>query len=217
MKRLGAIGTAVLLLIVGASAIGYAQGKQKDEKQGGPQKQAAPGKNNGQQQANRPPQQQSERTQPVQQRQQANKPPQQQTVRARPVQQQRTQQQQQAQQVQQRGVWQQRSARNWDSEHRTWQQRGGYNGYRIPDDYFRSYYGGSHYFRVYSLPFIQVGGYPRFQYGGYWFSVLDPYPEYWGATWYQTDDVYVDYYGDGYYLYNRRYPSRPGIAISISF
>jgi hypothetical protein len=57
---------------------------------------------------------------------------------------------------------------------------------------------------------------PRFQYNGYWFSLYDPYPEYWGNNWYQTDDVYVTYYDDGYYLYNRRFPGRPGIAISIS-
>jgi hypothetical protein len=55
--------------------------------------------------------------------------------------------------------------------------------------------------------------YSRFQYGGYWFTFLDPYPEYWGDTWYQNDDVYVD---GGYYLFNRRYPDRPGVAISIS-
>jgi hypothetical protein len=34
-------------------------------------------------------------------------------------------------------AWQERRARSWESEHRTWQQRGGYNGYRIPDDRFR--------------------------------------------------------------------------------
>jgi hypothetical protein len=129
---------------------------------------------------------------------------------------QRSPQQQQAQQVQQRSVWQQHRATNGDSQQRTWQQRGGYNGYRIPTSYFGSYYGSSHYFSIYSLPFMVVGGYPRFQYGGYWFSMMDPYPEYWGPTWYETDDMYVDYYGDGYYLYDRRYPGRPGIAISIS-
>ena len=62
-----------------------------------------------------------------------------------------------------------------------------------------------------------VDGYPRFQYQGYWFIFLDPYPEYWGNNWYETDDVYVDYYDGGYYLFNRRYPGRPGIAISITF
>jgi hypothetical protein len=129
---------------------------------------------------------------------------------------QRTPQQQRAQQGEQRGGWQHRRAGNWASEHRTWQQRGGYNGYRIPDSYFRSYYGQDHVFLVFDLPFMEVGGYPRFQYGGYWFSLVDPYPEYWGASWYETDDVYVDYIDNGYYLYNRRYPGRPGVAISIS-
>jgi len=62
-----------------------------------------------------------------------------------------------------------------------------------------------------------VGGAPRFQYGGYWFSPVEAYPEYWGDNWYQNDDVYVDYINDGYYLFNRRFPGRPGIAISISF
>ena len=73
-----------------------------------------------------------------------------------------------------------------------------------------------HSFRVYDLPFLEVGGYPRFQYEGYWFSVIDPYPEYWGADWFRSDDMYVDYYEDGYYLYDRRFPGRPGIAVSIS-
>ena len=119
--------------------------------------------------------------------------------------------------MQQRGIWRQRRARNWQSEHRTWQQRGGYNGYRVPDAYYREHYGEGHSFRVYSLPFMFEGGDPRFQYGGYWFTVLDPVPEYWGSDWYQNDDVYVDYYDNGYYLYDRRYPGRPGLAISISF
>jgi hypothetical protein len=116
-----------------------------------------------------------------------------------------------------RKVWQQHRAHNWESEHRNWQQRGSYNGYRIPEDRFRRYYGRDHWFRVYSLPFMVEGGYPRFRYGGYWASFVEPYPEYWGDNWYETDDVYVDYYNDGYYLYNRRYPGRPGVTISISF
>jgi len=60
-----------------------------------------------------------------------------------------------------------------------------------------------------------VGGFPRFQYSGYWFSLVDPWPEYWAADWYDTDDVYVTYVDNGYYLFDRRYP-RSGIAISIS-
>jgi hypothetical protein len=119
--------------------------------------------------------------------------------------------------VAQRNDWQQHRSNNWSSEHRTWEQRGGYNGYRIPDAYYGNYYGQNHWFRVYNQPFMVVGGFPRFQYGGYWFSVVDPYPDYWGNDWYQTDDVYVAYYDNGYYMYNRSYPGRPGVAISISF
>jgi hypothetical protein len=123
----------------------------------------------------------------------------------------RTQEQQRVQQ----SAWQQHRSQRWDSDHRTWQQRGGYNGYRIPDDRFRGYFGPEHGFRIYGLPFLVVGGYPRFQYGGYWVSTVDPWPEYWAADWYDTDDVYVTYVDNGYYLFNRRYPN-VGIAISIS-
>src|SRR5260221_181630 len=119
-----------------------------------------------------------------------------------------------AQQRQQQVAWQGDRAHSWQSEHRTWQQRGGYNGYRVPDDRFRGYYGQEHGFRIYSLPVMYVSGHRRFQYGGYWFGLVDPWPEYWSSDWYDSDDVYVDYYGDGYYLYNRRYP---GDRIAISF
>ncbi len=125
-----------------------------------------------------------------------------------------TQQQQHQQQGEQRDVWQQHRATNWQSEHRDWQQRGGYNGYRIPQDHYNSYFGPSHSFRIYSYPVMIVGGYPRFQYGGFWFSMMDPWPEYWSSDWYDNDDVYVDYSGDGYYMYNRRYPN-DRIAITV--
>jgi hypothetical protein len=116
----------------------------------------------------------------------------------------------------QQSAWEQhRSQQRWESEHRTWQQRGGHNGYRIPDDRFHGYFGPEHGFRIYGQPFMVVRGYPRFQYGGYWITAVDPWPEYWGNDWYDNDDVYVVYADNGYYLYNRRYPSA-GIAISIS-
>src|SRR6185437_11079535 len=37
----------------------------------------------------------------------------------------------------QQAAWRQHSAANWQSDHRTWQQRGGYHGYRVPDARFR--------------------------------------------------------------------------------
>ena len=107
-------------------------------------------------------------------------------------------------------------AGSWNSDHRTWGQRGGYNGYRIPQDRFRLYFGSNHYFRMYGLPMVFVGGFPRFQYDGYWVTFVDPWPETWPATWYQTDDVYIDYADDGYYMYDRNRPG-PGIAVTIAF
>jgi hypothetical protein len=114
----------------------------------------------------------------------------------------------------QHSAWDGHRSQHWDTEHRRWQQRGGYHGYRIPDERFRGYFGSDHGFRIYGLPFLVVGGYPRFRYGGYWLSLVDPWPEYWGNDWYENDDVYVAY-DNGYYLFNRRYPGT-GIAISIS-
>ncbi len=110
-------------------------------------------------------------------------------------------------------VWQRQRAHDWRREHRDWRERGGYHGYRIPDARFHAYFGRGHWFRVHDVPVVVVQGYPRFQFGGYWFSVVDPCPETWSSTWYRTDDVYVDYVNDGYYMFNRRHP---GIAIAIN-
>jgi chemotaxis protein histidine kinase CheA len=118
------------------------------------------------------------------------------------------------QQSDRQGVWQQHRATSWQTEHRTWQQRGGYNGYRIPDDHFRGYFGSDHGFRINSVSLETYGGYPRFLYGGFWFGMLDPWPEYWSNDWYENDDVYIDYSGDGYYLYNHRYPN-DRIAVTV--
>lgn len=106
-------------------------------------------------------------------------------------------------------------ARSWDNDHRSWAQRGGYHGFRVPDDRFRQYFGHDHFFRIYSLPMNFVGGYPRFLYDGYWVTFVDPWPEMWPANWYETDDVYIDYVDDGYYLFNRSHPG-PGIAVVFS-
>src|SRR5260370_14624252 len=203
MKLVGAISTAVLSLLLGLAAPAYAQQEQRGEKQ------------------NHPDQQQSkqEQAKPEQQHaQQQRQPAQKQEPQPHAQQQQRqdrNNKQRAQQQRAQRAAWQQHRSQRWDSDHRNWQQRGGYNGYRIPDERFRGYFGQDHGFRIYGLPFLVVGGYPRFQYNGYWFSMVDPWPGYWANDWYDTDDVYVTYVDNGYYLFDRRYPN-VGIAISIS-
>ena len=79
---------------------------------------------------------------------------------------------------------------------------------RIPDDRFRSNFGRGHAFRI-GNPTL-VGGYSRFQYGGYWFGFVQPWPD----GWYYTDDVYVDYIDGGYYLCNPYYPGAQ-VAVSV--
>jgi len=83
----------------------------------------------------------------------------------------------------------------------------------VPQASFNLYFGSQHFFRISTRPVIYQG-YPRFEYGGYSFLLLDPWPEYWSLDWYASDDVYIDY-DDGYYLYNRRYPD-VGLAITLA-
>jgi hypothetical protein len=78
---------------------------------------------------------------------------------------------------------------------------------RIPDDRFRANFGRDHNFRIGSP--VMVGGYSRFQYGGFWFGFVEPWP----SGWYYTDDVYIDYVDGGYYMFN---PYYPGARVSIS-
>ena len=240
MKPVRLIGAGVLLLLLGAVAPTYAQEQEakppKQEQQAKPQKQqqAKSARQEQQQQAK------GQQEQQKQQQQQAKSARQEQQQQARGQQAQQKQQQQQAksarqeqqqqargqqanrpsqqgqrvQQGEQQAVWQEHRAHNWQSEHRDWRQRGGYNGYRIPDDRYRGNFGRNHSFRLDRYPMEVYDGYPRFQYGGFWFGLLDPWPEYWSNDWYDNDDVYIVYSDDGYYLYNRRYP-QDRIAITV--
>ena len=215
MKRIGIFITATALwALFAVSASGGAQSNPQPPDQGrqqqqGKQQQHSKQQPPGQQRKQQSTQQQQQRTTQQQRTQQKQRP--------RVQQMQRTEQQQREQQAQQRNIWSQHRAHQWNNERRTWQQRGGYNGHRIPDIYYRSHYGPRRWFRIYSLPFMVMNGLPRFQYGGYWFTMMDPYPEYWGPYWYETDDCYIVWVDGGYYLFNRGYPGHPGIAVIVSF
>jgi hypothetical protein len=111
-------------------------------------------------------------------------------------------------------TWQQNGDKNWNSDHRTWAQRGGYGGYFIPQDTYNLSFGSQHWFQLGSMPTVYMG-YPRFSYGGFSFILVDPWPGSWVENWYAVDDVYIDYDG-GYYLCNRSYPGiRLAIAVSL--
>jgi hypothetical protein len=203
MKSIGIISTTAIALLLGFGAPAFARQDQQEK----PKQEEHPARPE-QKPQEKPANQPKQEPQPRQQQQHSEQQAHVQQVHMQ------SQQEQQRQEGEQQGVWQQHRASNWQSEHRDWQQRGGYNGYRIPDDRYNGYFGSDHYFRIYSYPVVIVGGYPRFQYGGYWFSLADSWPEYWSNNWYDDDDVYINYSGDGYYLYNRRYP-RDRIAVNV--
>lgn len=77
----------------------------------------------------------------------------------------------------------------------------------IPEDRFRASFGRGHTFHVNRSEF--ANGSRRFQYGGYWFTAVDPWP----VGWLYTDNVYVDYLNGGYFLCN---PVHPGVYISVN-
>jgi hypothetical protein len=84
------------------------------------------------------------------------------------------------------------------------QARGG----RIPDDRFKASFGRQHTFRVSQGDY----GNRRFQYGGYSFGFVDPWP----SNWLYTQDVYVVEINGVYYLCNPMYPG-VNIALNIVF
>jgi len=85
-------------------------------------------------------------------------------------------------------------------------QQGGQSG-RIPDDKFRSHFGQQHTL-VINRPTI-VEGQPRFQYSGYWFTIVDPWP----VGWAYTDQCYIDYVDGEYFLFDVLHP---GVRIAIT-
>jgi hypothetical protein len=197
MKATTVLSTAILFLLPAAIVPAYAQEheqekrpEQKQQQQAKPaQQQAKPAKQT--QQA-----QHQEQAKPAQQPQRAAG-----REQAKPVQQQpqRAASREPAKAVQQpqRGQEQQRASRA--------EPAAGHG--RIPDDRFRASFGRGHTFHVNRSEFANGSG--RFQYGGFWFNVVQPWP----VGWLYTDSVYVDYLNGGYFLCD---PVHPGVYISVN-
>jgi hypothetical protein len=195
-----AIPTAVLLLLLGTTASAYAR-QEKGQEARPAQEQAKP----AEQQA-KPAQQQAKPAQ-----QQAKPAAQQQTKSAKPAQQQRSQQAARTQkpQTQAANRTQQsnagRSQTSAQQTHAAVGNKGDSQHGRISDAHYASSFGSGHSFHV------NQGEYNsrRFEYGGYSFGFIDPWPVGWGYS----DDVYVVYADGGYYMYDRVHP---GVRISIN-
>jgi primosomal protein N' len=234
MKSFGTISTTALFLILGLAVPAHAR-QEKQEENTKPPKQEQQAKPEKQQEAKPQKQEQAKPEKQAQakpEKQQQAKPQQQQkqqqqAAKSEKQQQQHSQQQAKGQQEHQQQAksdkqqHQQQTASSHGGPQRTQQAEARQRAQpelhlsdrgsgRIPDDRFRSHFGRGHSFHM-GNP-VMVSGYSRFQYGGYWFGFVDPWP----VDWYYTDDFYIDYVDGGYYMYNPYYPgARFAITVVI--
>jgi hypothetical protein len=219
MKVIQVLSTAMLFLLPGAIVSAYAQ-EHEPEKQ--PEQKQQPAKP-APQQAKPAPQQAKPAAQPqhAEQQPQAKPAPQQakpaaqpqhaqQQPQAKPAPQQakpaaQPQHAQQAKPAQEQAKPAQQQARASQQQARPTQAASGHG--RIPDDRYRASCGSGHTFHVNQSDF--AGGAGRFQYGGFWFSAINPWP----VGWPYTDNVYVEYMDGGYFLCD---PIHPGVFLSIN-
>jgi hypothetical protein len=181
MKVVTVLGTAILFLLPAAIVPAFAQ-EHEQEKQ---------------------PEQKQQKGKPAQQAKPARQPQQaQHKQQAKPA-----KQPQQAQHEQEaRPAQHQQPAKPKQQQAGRGSQPAADHG-RIPDDRFRASFGRAHTFHVNRSDFANGSG--RFQYGGFWFNAVAPWP----VGWLYTDNVYVDYLNGGYFLCN---PVHPGVYISIN-
>jgi hypothetical protein len=81
-----------------------------------------------------------------------------------------------------------------------------HQGGHIPEDKFRANFGRSHTVVIHQP--VVVEGQPRFQFGGYWFAIVDPWP----VGWAYTDECYVDYVDGEYVLFDLLHP---GVSVAL--
>ena len=199
MKRIGIISTAVLSLALGVGAPVYAQQEQRDK----------------QEEEKAKPAQGEKKAQPEKSAKQEEKPAARQEKSAKPEEQThsskaRHQSEEKKAHSKTRTPGTKENTRSSNMRNRpnleSRSAPNGNGGGRIPDDRFKANFGEQHRFRV------SQGDYSRdrrFQYGGYWFGFVDPWP----SNWLYTQDVYVVEINGVYYLCN---PMYPGVNILLS-
>lgn len=187
MRALRFLNLAILSILIASSAAVFAQDEKHDDN---------------------PPRQEEPKTAP---KQDEAKPPRQDEVKtprqdeAKPSKQDR----QEPKQDEKQSPEPMRSGRQENARPENAQQghaRPAGKGGHIPDDKFRAQFGRSHTFRA-QRPSV-VNGQPTFQYGGYSFVLVDPWP----ADWAYTDDCYIDYVDGEYFLFDLLHP---GVRIAL--
>jgi len=211
MKYNRVISTAVLLLLLGTTIPAFAQ---KDEEKGGGKPQAAQHEQQPQHAQKAQPQHQQKAAPQHAQKAEPQRVEKAQPQRAQQAQPQRTQQAQpQRTQQAQHQAQPQRTPQAPQSRGQQTQavatnrgDGGGHYG-RISDVSYNAHFGHGHSFHM-GRPQM-IGGYNRFQYGGYWFG----YNQEWPIGWDYNDDCYVEYVDGYYYMFDLRHP---GIHITLN-
>ena len=201
MRLLTAIGTAVLSLTLAAPTYARQENQDKheeekakpaqDEKKSHPEKSAKQGDNNARHE--------EKNTQQDRNKNQEQKSAQQQDKNNK-------QEQKNAQQENKNNQQENRNAQQHSRQAEPARQAQRGNGNRIPDDRYRANFGREHSFRVSHNDYDRDR---RFQYGGYWFGFVDPWP----TNWLYTQDVFVVEIDGMYYLCN---PMYPGVNVAIT-
>ena len=199
MNLVGFISTAVLSLTLVAAAPMYAQEQHgQDEQKAKPEEKKAQPEKSAKQEQKPAAQQEKNNRQEEKNAQQQDRNTKQEEKSAQQQDKNARQEQKSAEQPQQHT----QQARPEQQAQRASSNRGG----RIPDDRFKANFGEQHRFRVSHADY----GNHRFQYGGYWFGFVDPWP----SNWLYTQDVFVVEIDGVYYLCNAMYP---GINIALTF
>jgi flagellar biosynthesis GTPase FlhF len=194
MKLVGIVSTAVLSLTLGVTAPAYAQQEQRDQQE---------------EQKAKPAQQEEKRAQQEEKKSQQEKPAKQEEKRAQQQNRNTKQEEKSAQQNDKNGKQEEKNAQQHTQQAKPEQQAqraGGNGGGRIPDNRFRADFGREHRFRVSQSDYSNR----RFEYGGYSFGFVDPWP----SNWLYTQEVFVVEIDGVYYLCN---PMYPGVNITLSF
>jgi hypothetical protein len=187
MKLVGAISTTVLSLTLGLGIPAYAQQEQHDQQD---------------EHKDKPAQEKEKKVQPEKPAKPEEKKALQEDKRTRPEDNNARQEQNSKEQKNAQEQHSQEAKPGNQDEH----ARGNASPGRIPDDRYRANFGRGHGFRVSEADYRRDR---RFQYGGYWFGFVDPWP----ANWLYTQDVFVVEIDGAYYLCNVNYP---GVNIALS-
>ncbi len=229
MKQIGVISTAVLSLVLGAVVPVYALQEQhgQEEPKARPEEQKAqPEKPAKQEQKAAPKQEKPEQQQKAARQEKPAPKPEKQAGQEKPAPQQEKSAQQEkpsaqrqnnnnkqaeknAQQQDKNAKQEQNNAQQHQQQAKSEQQTqhaDNHGGGRIPEDRYRAHFGQQHTFRVSQADYSRNR---RFQYGGYWFGFVDPWP----SNWLYTQNVYVIDIDGVYYLCN---PMYPGVNIALN-